>query len=191
MARKLNREQSLILEEKIVTLRCKGYSYRRIASELHTSLETIHRMLKKTSIELQRRIDDAKIVMRWEEYLIADAIREEALEAFRQSSAPLEIESVKNKFSRLCDDEASKSGDLDLVERTTTRTTATRDGNPAFLTVAIKASERISRIWGLDTTKEEQGENADGEILVFGLPVIPTAEAAPPPPQTLQRPRPS
>jgi hypothetical protein len=71
MARRLNREQSLILEEKIVSLRYKGYSYRRIASELNTSLDTIHRMLKKTSTELQRRIDDAKIVIRWEEYLIS------------------------------------------------------------------------------------------------------------------------
>jgi hypothetical protein len=72
---------------------------------------------------------------------------------------------------------------LIILERVTAHTKTGQSGNPAFLARAIDASARIAALQGLDTTKEEKTENADGEILVFGLPIIPiTGAVAPPPP---------
>jgi predicted transcriptional regulator len=140
VAANLTKEQRAEARRKACSLRQRGWTEQRIADHLSLNQSTISRYLDQLTRKAVANLD-ARINREFLATLgIYDHTVDEALQAWERSKKP------KRKASKRS---GGAKGDGSSAESTTAETTE-RDGDPAFLTLALSASDRKRQLLALD-----------------------------------------
>jgi DNA-binding Lrp family transcriptional regulator len=143
MSALVNSAQRAAREERIWRLRLAGRTEREIAAEVGMSQPGVHRVLERTE---RRVLAEARgMIMRLKAVQAGrlEVVVTEALAAFERSKQPAEKEVT----------EAKRGADGNAAGGKIQRVKEGRDGDPAWLNVALAAHDRIAALWGLEAPK--------------------------------------
>jgi hypothetical protein len=137
------RDTRIEFEERVWTLRQKGYTHRRIAAELAVNHGTVGRAIRRVAVRALARLDSIVAAQMLATIERLDFIVEEALLAWERSKKP------KKRSSKRTAEGKGKAGEKAEASQTT-HEAQERDGDPAFLAVAMEAMDRMRRLLDMD-----------------------------------------
>jgi hypothetical protein len=151
------RVQRLERREQVWKLRLEGKTERDIANEIGTVTNvTIHNDLKalirNATAHLDEEVKRERIVQLHQLHLVV----KEAFDAWTES---------KKLGQQVIETEGSPSKRNPDGTKTTTKIGTKQTGNPAYLTLAMKAMEDIRKLFGLDAFKDDW----ESELKAAGL----------------------
>jgi hypothetical protein len=146
-----NRTQSREYEARAWEYRCRGWGQRRIAEQLGISQPGVSKILRRVEGRVLKELSGSVARIKVSQNGQQEYVIEEALEAWRRSQQP------RKRATRRTvtggdgdgdgDGEAGNQITTDIVER---------DGDPAYLYVAMHAMAAQRALWGLDVAAAMQ-----------------------------------
>lgn len=144
-------------------LKDKGYSFRDIANHITSQRDysiSHNQICLSYSAAMRLSPDDDRIKEaieqhRAKEVLITEFIKDEAVDSWNKSKGIIKETTKKGVLNK-----GDSSGEGKKIERQeVTEKTIDSAGNPAYLALALKASERKARLLGLDSPIRTENKN--------------------------------
>jgi transcriptional regulator with XRE-family HTH domain len=146
---KTTREERIAREKRAWELRQQGWTQERIAGVLGVDQSTVSRALLKLSQRIQKRLDDVALEERVAQVRQLSLIVDEALQAWQASKDP--AKSVAKRVRQQGEEqEQGQGGEGSDTEEVTTTRVQDQDGDPRYLTTAMRAMADLRKLLDLD-----------------------------------------